>query len=109
MNIGRRLGLGFGGILLFSILLTSLCVIRLHKIADATSELMQNPLTKERLISDLYRNIDSAVRRTIAVAKSSDSSLATYFATEAAASAKNSSELLKRVETLLSTEQENAQ
>ena len=50
--------------------------------ATNTQAIIDQPLSKERLISDWYRLIHSAVRRTTAIAKSSDPSLATFFATD---------------------------
>ena len=72
VSIGVRLGLGFAVILLFSMVLTGISVWRLLDVATATRTMMEQPLAKERYISDWYGRIDSAVRRTIAIARSSD-------------------------------------
>ncbi|WCM95398.1 methyl-accepting chemotaxis protein [Acidovorax sp. NCPPB 2350] len=63
-------------------------------------------LVKERLISDWSRNIHTSVQRTAAVVRSNDASLAGLFAEEAAASSRQSTELLKRIEELPQTDQE---
>jgi len=108
MKIGRRLGLGFAMVLAFSILITGIGAWKLNTVAEATGKMMQRPLAKERLISDWSQNINSAVVRTTAVAKSSDASLAPFFAKDAAESGKNTTELIKKIEPLLSSENEKA-
>ena len=82
VSIGVRLGIGFAIILLFSMLITGISVWRLHDVAADTRAMMQQPLAKERHISDWYSRIDSAVRRTIAIARSSDTTLSAYFSEE---------------------------
>jgi methyl-accepting chemotaxis protein len=106
ITIGKRLGSGFAVVLSISILITALGVWKLDAMADATREMMQNPTTKERLISDLARNIAVAAVRTTAIAKSADPSLAPFFSKEAAEMAKTSAELLKKIEPLLSSPEE---
>ena len=58
------------------------------------------------MISDWFRNIHSGSRRTTAIAKSSDPSLATFFAEDAAESSRQSSKLQDRIEPLLQTQEE---
>jgi methyl-accepting chemotaxis protein len=58
------------------------------------------------MISDWYRNIHSGIRRATAIAKSSDPSLAAFFAEEQAESTKNSSALLKGITEKFQSEQE---
>jgi methyl-accepting chemotaxis protein len=103
MKIGTRLWLGFTVMLVFSILITAIGVWQLNQAAERTREMMQEPLTKERLISDWSRNIYVAVVRTTVIAKSGDATLATFFAKDASASAASSSELLKQIEPLIAT------
>jgi len=108
MKIGKRLALGFALILAFSIAITAIAIWRLDNVAAATREMMNEPLLKERLIGDWYANLASGIRRTSAIAKSSDPALGPYFAEEAAASSKSSGELQKKVEALISSEEERA-
>lgn len=105
-GIGKRLAIGFGIMLLLSILISAIGVWRLQTVATATSEMMQVPLAKERLISDWYSKIDSAIRRTTAIAKSTDPSLSTYFKDESAQSSQISAELQKQIGLLLSSDDE---
>jgi methyl-accepting chemotaxis protein len=106
MRIGARLAFGFGVVLVLSIIIASIGVWQLHAVADASRKMMEVPVKKERLASDWNRNIAVAVVRTTAVSKSADASLAPFFAGAAAESAKSSTELLKQIEPLLSTEEE---
>ncbi len=106
ISIGKRLALGFTIILAFAVLITGISVWRLQGVASATSEMMQVPLAKERMISDWSGKIDSGIRRTTAIARSSDPSLGAYFAEESKASSAASGELQKKIETLISDDDE---
>ena len=108
VSIGVRLGLGFAVILLFSMVITGISVWRLHDVASATRTMMEEPLAKERYISDWYTRIDSAVRRTIAIARSSDTSLSAYFAEESKVSSASSAVLQKKIAALLKDPKEQA-
>ncbi len=104
LSVSRRLGLAFG--LLLVLFATSLIVgvSRLNAVAQATRVMMAEPIKAERISSDWYRNIAAGIRRTGAIAKSSDNSLVAFFAEDQAASTKSSSELQKALEELLTTE-----
>ncbi|MET3117764.1 hypothetical protein AAKU64_001984 [Undibacterium sp. GrIS 1.8] len=91
MKIGQRLALGFALILLSMVALLGVSIWQLSKVATTTEDILKTPLMKERLVSDWYRVIQSGVRRTTAVAKSSDASLSTFFASDSVASSKQSS------------------
>ena len=106
MKIGRRLALGFGMLLLLSIGITAIGVLKLNVVANATREMMAVPVAKERLISDWSKNITVAVVRTIAVSKSGDAALATFFKADAAESAKSSTDLIRKIEPLLASPEE---
>jgi len=101
ISIGKRLALGFTIILAFAMLITGISVWRLQGVATATRDMMQVPLAKERMISDWYGKVDSGIRRTTAIARSSDASLGAFFAEESKASSAISSELQKKVEGLI--------
>ena len=68
-----------GLLLLMSAIITAIGLMQLSAVADASREMMAVPVAKERLISDWSKNISTAIVRTIAVAKSSDETLATFF------------------------------
>ncbi|WP_374520079.1 methyl-accepting chemotaxis protein [Undibacterium squillarum] len=107
-SVGKRLSIGFALILTLSALAALVGLIQLNKVASATNQLMQQPLTTERLVSDWYRYIHSGIKRTAAIAKSADPSLAKFFEADQAESSKASAELLKQITDLLESEQEKA-
>jgi methyl-accepting chemotaxis protein len=102
LSIGKRLAFGFAVTLALSIVIAAIGVWRLQQVAGATRHMMETPLAKERMISDWYSKIDSAVRRTTAIARSSDASLGAFFADESKASSAASADLQKRIEPLIS-------
>jgi methyl-accepting chemotaxis protein len=106
LNIGARLSLGFALVLAFALVIAVVGIFQLRAVADASREMMEVPLTKERLISDWNRNINVAVARTVATAKSSDASLVAYLAPDAAATLANSGELLKKIDPLITLDSE---
>ena len=108
ISIGKRLALGFAVILAFAMMITIIGIWRLQQVADATRDMMETPLAKERMISDWSSNIDSAIRRTTAIARSTDASLAAYFEQEAKASSAVSGELQKKIGELIEGDDEKA-
>ncbi len=108
LKIGTRLGIGFGLLLLAMVVMTAISLWRMQAVADATHAMMQQPLAKERMISDWYRLIHTSVHRTTAISKSRDPSLGPFFAEDAATSSKEVAALQKRVAALVATPQEQA-
>ncbi|SOZ70621.1 chemotaxis sensory transducer protein [Cupriavidus taiwanensis] len=108
LGIGVRLGIGFGVVLLLSALMTGFGMMRLQQVAERTHAMMQQPLTKERLVSDWYRLMHTSVRRTTAVARSADPSLGQFFAAETKASIEGIAQLRDKLQPMLSSEQEKA-
>ena len=108
LSITKRLGLGFALILLLSLVSMLVGITKLNTSAHATEYILGNPIQTERLVSDWYRDIHTSVRRTTAIAKSSDPSLATYFAQDAATSSERSSKAQKTLEALMKTDEEKA-
>ena len=70
---------------------------------ESTKELVGLPLAKERLVGDWYRIIYAGSRRNAAIAKSADNSLVAFFAEDAASGSRESGEILKQVEKLLTS------
>jgi methyl-accepting chemotaxis protein len=106
MQIGKRLALGFGLILTFSVIITAIGIWRLQTVSEATQAMMQHPLLKERLIEDWYANLNAAIRRTIAISKSNDPSLSKYFSAEIAATTEYSASMQQKIEAELTSDQE---
>ncbi|MCS4510653.1 methyl-accepting chemotaxis protein [Xylophilus ampelinus] len=108
LNIGVRLALGFGALILLTAAILAVGVLRLRAVAQESAEMMALPLAKERVVSDWYSAIQASVQRVTAVAKTSDMSLGTFFAEEMTQATRNSNEQQKRVEALLQSPTEKA-
>jgi methyl-accepting chemotaxis protein len=108
MRISSRLTFGFAIVLLLAIVSTSMALVAGNRNAAATRLMMEKPLTKERLISDWYVLIYSAIARTSMIARSSDEKLATMFAADISDSVKQGSEKMNGIEQQLSSDQEKA-
>jgi len=106
LKIGHRLALGFAGALAFSVLISGNSLWKMSEVSAQVHSMTESPLSKERFTADWSRNISTAVARTTAVAKSSDASLSSFFAADTAATAKSTSEVLKKLEVLLSSDEE---
>jgi len=108
LSIAKRLGLGFALVLVLSLISILFGLSRLGAVAQATQDMLDSPIKTERIASDWYRNIYTGVRRTAAIAKSSDPALATFFAEDQAASTKSSGELQKALEPLMVSDLEKS-
>ncbi|PHV27894.1 hypothetical protein CSQ93_09925 [Janthinobacterium sp. BJB426] len=108
LRIGTRLAAGFALVLLLSVISTSYALYSASVNAEATRQMMEKPLAKERLVSDWYVLIYSAIARTSMIAKSTDETLSSVFADTIADSTKQGSELLKKIEALLDSDEEKA-
>ena len=108
LSVSRRLGLAFGLLLVLFAASLIVGVSRLNAVAEATRVMMAEPIKTERIVSDWYRNVFAGVRRTAAIAKSSDESLGAFFAEDQAASTKSSGEYQKALESVLITDKEKA-
>jgi methyl-accepting chemotaxis protein len=106
LRVATRLSIGMAVILLLSFAATGAALWLLGSVAEETRFMIREPLATERHVADWYRTIDSAIRRTTAIAKSSDASLGKFFAEEAAASTAFATEMQQKVEKLLLTEKE---
>ncbi|MFO6421450.1 methyl-accepting chemotaxis protein [Hylemonella sp. W303a] len=107
-RIGTRLAAGFGLLILFSLIMLISGIYQLRHTAEATRQMMQEPLQKERLVTDWYAGISASVQRATAVARSSDNALTELFAAANAASSKEVSERQAQFAKLISNPQEKA-
>ncbi|MFN5047599.1 methyl-accepting chemotaxis protein [Roseateles sp.] len=105
-SIGQRLSAVLTLVLLIAFTGSGLGYWALSRVASETEEMYKSSLVTERLASDWYRNITNGVNRTSAIAVSADPSLAEFFAATAAESTKQSTELQKKLDELLTTPQE---
>ena len=108
LSITKRLSVGFALILLLCFVSILVGIVKLNASAQATQYILGSPIQTERLVSDWYRDIHTSVRRTTAIAKSSDATLASYFAQDAATSSERSSKAQKTLEPLMRTDAEKA-
>jgi len=106
MRIGTRLAAGFGVVLLLTVIATGYALLHARSTAEATRAMMDRPLAKERIVSDWYVLIYSAIARTAMIARSSDGTLSTTFADVIADSTKRGTALLKTIDELIETDQE---
>jgi len=108
VRIGTRLAIGFAIVLGLTIISTAAALVSARNNADATRQMMESPLAKERLISDWYVLTYSAIARTSMIAKTTDESLPVTFADVISDSVKRGSETMAKVESLLETDDEKA-
>jgi methyl-accepting chemotaxis protein len=108
LSIGTRLGAVFALVLGLTVVIAVAAVVRMNKIADETSAMMAAPLVKERLMSEWHTQTFAAVRRTAAIVKSDDTSLAEFFKADGIKTSSRSSALIKQIEPLLESDDERA-
>jgi methyl-accepting chemotaxis protein len=101
LNIGKRLAVGFALILAFTVIIAGAGIWRLQQVAVDTRAMMSQSLAKERMIVDWYTTVFGAVRRTAAIAKSSDPSLGAFFKEDIAATTKSAADLVKQIAPLI--------
>jgi methyl-accepting chemotaxis protein len=106
LSVSKRLGLGFALVLALSIVSIVVGISRLSQVGHSVQSMMAEPLRAERMVSDWTRNIHAGVRRTAAIARSSDPSLATYFKADQEESTRSSGELQKALEPLMQSPDE---
>jgi methyl-accepting chemotaxis protein len=107
-KIGTRLIAAFATVLVIAIISTCVGILQMRSIAVATQQMSEKPLAKERLVSDWYRTTTNGITRTKAVVRSSDESLAKFFAEDAASSVKSTNALQKTLEPMLESDAEKA-
>ncbi len=80
LRIGARLAIGIGSVLMLAVLAIAAGLFEVATVAEQNRQLLDEPLTKERITSDWYRVIDSGSKRTLAMAVSADPVLPATFA-----------------------------
>jgi len=107
-RIGTRLAAAFAIVLLLAVIATTVGLVNARHQASATRDMMEKPLAKERLVSDWYVLMYSAIARTELIARSKDASLPVVFADVIAASSKRGAELMGQVKELVASDEERA-
>ena len=105
-KLSTRLAAGFGAVLLLLALMMAIGCISLGRAAADTREMMATPLQKERLVSEWYMLTLVGVKRYTAIAKSSDASLADYFANDVKISTARGNEIVKTLDGLPKSDDE---
>ena len=108
LQIGTRLAIGFGLVMLLATISSTVGLWRLSEVASNTREMMMEPLTKERMTEEWYRITFAGLKRTMAIVKSSDESLADFFAEDAKKSNMRNNEIQKYMEEHVSNTEEKA-
>lgn len=106
LSVAHRLALGFSISLALAAGSAALAIGALASVAEDTRTMMAEPLAKERLIQEWARNIHSGVRRTTAIAASTESGMGAVFAEDQRASTEHSAELQRKLEAALDSPQE---
>ena len=108
LRIGHRLAVGFAAILLVAMTAIGIGIARLASVAEASEQLMHEPLATERMVGDWYRTIYAGMRRNLAVALSNDNAMDDYFATETAEQTNVATDLQKLIGPHMKSEREKA-
>ena len=108
MSIARRLTLVLGLILLLSLASSLFAIAKLRELSDDVDTMTSVNVKVEQAADDWLRFTTAGVQRATAIAKSSDSSLAQYFAAASAESIKRTTELQKFIESKMVTADEHA-
>lgn len=101
LSIGRQLALGFALVLVLVVTIAAIALGRMHNSKVETQSMLDAPLTKERLVTDWFAVVNAGTKRTVAVARSADPALASFFADDAKSSSARSTELQKSIKDLL--------
>ncbi|MFK3736399.1 methyl-accepting chemotaxis protein [Massilia sp. TN1-12] len=109
LSIGKRLAAGFALVLALTLAIAVAGIWHLRAMAADTRAMMDVPMAKQQMIAEWRTQTFGAVRRTIAVVKSSDPSLAGFFKQDAEMTANRATELMQKIEPLLSNDKEKAQ
>jgi methyl-accepting chemotaxis protein len=107
-SLGRRLTAAFGLTLCLALFGSGYGAWALNESAARTRTIVEQDVVTERLVAEWYRNVAMSVRRTTAIAVSSDPALADFFAADAVATTQSSNELQDKVSKLIDTPEELA-
>ncbi|WP_224555622.1 methyl-accepting chemotaxis protein [Pectobacterium versatile] len=107
-KIGTRLSGGFGLLVALSLVMLTCGIYQLNQLASNTQQMMQEPLRKERLVSDWHATLIAGIQRGVAIARSNDDSLVELFAAENTRATQENSKLQAQFSSLISTAEEKA-
>ncbi|MDM0027340.1 methyl-accepting chemotaxis protein [Variovorax saccharolyticus] len=106
LKIGTRLGIGFAAMLVLMALLSATGMLRLANVGNATQQMVEQTLVKERMVGEWSTLLAANIVRTFAIVKASDSATEAYFKKELGAGQALINPLQKKLEELLSSPEE---
>ena len=107
-TIGMRLGAGFALVLALLVATAGVGVLRLQGVGEATQEMAQRSLVKERLASAWQLGTSTNSVRTFSLLKSNDADVQAYLQKNIASTSAVISETQKKLEDMLSSPAELA-
>ncbi|VTU20201.1 methyl-accepting chemotaxis protein [Variovorax sp. RA8] len=107
-KIGTRLGIGFALVLALLAIVAGIGVLRLQNVGEATEEMVQRSLVKERLAATWLQNTSNNSVRTFALLKSNDAEVQDYLQKNITKTSALISQTQKKLEELLDTPEEQA-
>ncbi len=107
-KIGTRLGLGFALVLVLLASIAGIGVLRLQNVGNATENMVQRSLVKERLAADWLLNTSNNSVRTFALVKSNDAQVQEYLQKNMTRTSASISETQKKLEAMLDSPEEQA-
>jgi methyl-accepting chemotaxis protein len=106
LKIGTRLGLGFAVVLLLMLVIAITGVLRLASVGNATEDMMQNALVKERLANQWSNLLGPAIVNSFAMVKATDPKAVAYFEKARVDKSVLITPVQKKLEELLTSPQE---
>ncbi|MGO4396614.1 methyl-accepting chemotaxis protein, partial [Variovorax sp. M-6] len=106
LKIGTRLGVGFAAMLVLIALISATGMLRLANVGNATHQMVEGPLVKERLVGEWAKLLAASIVRTFAIVKATDSATEAHFKKELAAGQALINPIQKQLEGLLTSPEE---
>ena len=108
LTIGKRLALVLGTILALLVVTSAIAIAMLQRLGREVEVMLEHNTRTERLAVDWSMNLNAAVQRRAAIAKSQDPALKAYFAEANAQSVRVTGELQKKIDEQLNTASDRA-
>ncbi|SFN17971.1 methyl-accepting chemotaxis protein [Variovorax sp. OV329] len=105
-KIGTRLGAGFAAMLVLVAMIATTGVLRLDKVGNATEDMVDGPLAKERMVAEWARLLGANIVRTFAIVKATDPAVEGYFRKELTAGQALINPLQERLDKALTSPEE---
>ncbi|MDN6888423.1 methyl-accepting chemotaxis protein, partial [Variovorax sp. CAN2819] len=106
LKIGTRLGLGFAVVLLLMAVIAATGMLRLASVGNATEDMVQRALVKERLANQWSVLLGPAIANSFAMVKATDPKVAAYFEKARVDKSVQINPVQKKLEELLTSPEE---